>query len=368
MISRQYNYLLIVVLFSFVQLCLWVRINKDLSRHILSLEEHLALRVPLIHLQESDAGIHHSVNDLHTNTIPVFYNLYVNPNNRSDVPRIHKLVTEQLSMLSPARHAPIYVHSIGHPIYIPNSTLLGHHTNGTEMITLHSLWKYCRNHTNDNVLYLHSKGSYHDRHENDLLRSFLTFGAVECTAKISYLSDSIDVCSSRFSPYPHPHTSGNMWMARCSYVSKLISPHQFVYKMENVPRAPGLKRRFQYYLVGRQRFAAEHWIYSHPTVRPWDVYSGNFSCGYSNLPDDIVAADFNDLVMAPRFPYKFYRPLEELKPWTGLKHRWKEYQVLYNETPTKSWWGWKVDEWRIEAEEDMVVSYHPLAASEGGLQ
>jgi hypothetical protein len=355
MISRPFTYLLLPILISLVQVCWLVRINKELASHFVSLEEHLLLwRQPSSVFPESQAGINHYYNDFLTTNTPVFYNLYVNPNNKSDVPRVRKLVTEHLSMLSPVQHRPVFVQSIGHPIYIPNTSLLAHHPNGTEMITLHSLWKYCQNHTDANVLYLHSKGSYHDRHVNTLLRRFLTFGAVKCTAKESIQSDSIDVCSSRFSPYPHPHTSGNMWMARCSYVSKLMNPHQFVNEMEKVPRAPGLKRRFEYYLVGRGRFASEHWIYSHPTVRPGDVYNGNFSCGYSKLPDNLVAEDFHQLKMAPRFPYKFYRPLEELKPWTGLKHRWTEYQVLYNETPTESWWGWKVDEWR--AEKDNLLS------------
>jgi hypothetical protein len=361
MASRPYKYLLITVLTSLVQLCWLVRINHDLTCPRVSREDPLPVASwsPLRLLPEAETVVHNAGNDFHPRKIPVFYNLFVNPNNISDVPRVLKLVKEHLSMLSPVRHRPVYIQSIGHSIYIPNTSLLGHHPNGTEMITLHSLWRYCRNHTNENVLYLHSKGSYHDRRENDMLRRFLTFGAVECISKSSNLSDSIDVCSSRFSPYPHPHTSGNMWMAQCSYVSKLINPHQFVYKMENVPRAPGLKRRFEYYLVGRGRFAAEHWIYSHPTVRPWDVYGGNFSCGYSNLPDHLVADDFQKLEKAPRFPYIFYRPLEELKPWTGLIHRWNEYLVLYNETPTESWWGWKIDEWKMEAKKKVLFELPP---------
>ena len=33
-----------------------------------------------------------------------------------------------------------------------------------------------------------------------------------------------NVCSARFSPLPHFHTSGNMWVADCFYVWKLIDP------------------------------------------------------------------------------------------------------------------------------------------------
>jgi hypothetical protein len=149
-----------------------------------------------------------------------------------------------------------------------------------------------------------------------------------------------------------------MWLARCEYVTKLIDPLYFANRMEDVPRAPGLKRRLEYYLVGRERFAAEHWIYSHPDGRPCDLYKGNFSCGYDNLPMEIRVHDDFDLQLAPRFPYKFYRPLKELTPWTGLRHRLKEYSVLYNATPTDSWWGWDIDEWRQERDNGTLLLLH----------
>ncbi|KAG7352387.1 hypothetical protein IV203_008435 [Nitzschia inconspicua] len=279
--------------------------------------------------------------------IPIFYNLYVNPDNASDITRVRDLVSEQLAILATERYSPIFVQSIGQPMYVPNTMLLGHHPNGTEVLTLHSLWEFCQENYDKTVLYLHSKGSYHPRHENDPLRRFLTFGAVHGTSKQgNKIPDFCDVVSARFSPYPHPHTSGNMWLGRCDYLSKLFNPLEFAAKMEEVPRAPGLKRRFEYYLVGRKRFSAEHWVYSHPSVRPCDTYRGNFSCGYDNLPEQLVEKDFDSIEEAPRFPFKFYRPSDELKPWTGIVHRWEEYKVLYNETPTESWWGWKIEEWR----------------------
>jgi hypothetical protein len=360
MLSKPYKYLLLATVFSLIQFYWLLETHENLEIHLAGLEKGLST-IPSNPLHVSDnhqETIRQS--NLPTTTIPVFYNLYVNPDNQSDVPRVRQLVSEQLSGLTPEIYNPIYVQSIGHPMTIPNTTMIGHHDSGTEMLTLHSLWDYCLNHSDETVLYLHSKGSYHNRHENDLLRRFLTFGAVQWTSTTSTkeikLPDLCDVLSSRFSPYPHPHTSGNMWMARCRYISKLIHPLAFTDKMEQVPRAPGLKRRFEYYLVGRGRFAAEHWVYSHPSVRPCDTYRGNFSCGYDNLPDVLAAENFDSIATAPRFPYKFYRPLEELKPWTGIQHRWREYQPLYNETPTESWWGWRIDDWKKDARENWSVS------------
>ena len=46
--------------------------------------------------------------------------------------------------------------------------------------------------------------------------------------------DTCNVCSSRFSPVPHPHTSGNMWLARCDYIKKLIDPLIFEAAMNSL--------------------------------------------------------------------------------------------------------------------------------------
>ena len=42
------------------------------------------------------------------------------------------------------------------------------------------------------------------------------------------MPSSCNVCSMRMSPIPHPHTPGNMWAARCSYVSNLIDPNLYI--------------------------------------------------------------------------------------------------------------------------------------------
>ena len=96
----------------------------------------------------------------------------------------------------------------------------------------HDILEYS-SHPNDNnhetkIIYLRSKGSYNDTPEYKKLRSFLTKGALskECAGSDddNDLPDKCNVCSSRMPPLPHPHTPGNMWLARCDYVSKLIDP------------------------------------------------------------------------------------------------------------------------------------------------
>jgi hypothetical protein len=96
--------------------------------------------------------------------------------------------------------------------------------------------------------------------ENDLLRRFLTKGAL--SEECANMPTTCNVCSSRFSPLPHPHTSGNMWAARCDYVSRLIEPKdQFQRAMRQ------FRNKGSPVCTGRLRYALEHWIHSSPRVK-----------------------------------------------------------------------------------------------------
>ena len=88
-----------------------------------------------------------------------------------------------MALLRP-EHKPVYIQSMGvKNILIPNTELLGYRINGTEMITLRSLWKYCKKNPYEKVVYLHSKGSSRNSSANEDLRKFLTIGALseECS-------------------------------------------------------------------------------------------------------------------------------------------------------------------------------------------
>ena len=132
--------------------------------------------------------LHRKQND--NNNIAVFYNLYIS--SESDVGRVARtIVDEQFQFFQPY-HYPIYIHSIGHPLpqlfrrsiassnindsntenemeqlvtTMPNvdvnrTVLLGHHETGSELVSLQSLWEYCKNSSSPataKVVYLHSK-------------------------------------------------------------------------------------------------------------------------------------------------------------------------------------------------------------------
>lgn len=289
--------------------------------------------------------------------IAVFYNLYVNASTEEDLQGVTDIVNEQFSYMQPW-HRPVFVHSIGQEYPIPNTTLLQHHKQATEMVTLQSLWEYCQDVSNVNasVVYLHSKGTFHPSPENDILRRFNTLGALSDDCSNLPLDNTCNVCSARFSPLPHPHPPGNMFLARCEYVQHLPAPVDFEDDMDRVKRqvVGGNVPSFLHpSFFGIGRYAAEHWIHSHPYAKPCDLYTHpQYHWGYSYLEDFDNDGEGEittfDLQPAPRFPRKEWRLRS---PYCDLQHRLNEYQVLFRDddddnsttavvVPPDDWWGW----------------------------
>jgi len=277
-------------------------------------------------------------------TITVFYNFFVK--NKADSERVQTIVSEQLSLLLPEEHHEVFYNSLGYPFSIPNATLIQNYPKGDESVTLYDLWEYCKSNNNHDtkVVYLHSKGSFHDNPENTMLRLFLTNGALskECAT----LPDKCNVCSSRMSPFPHAHTSGNMWLARCDYVAQLVNPMQDPRRRKK-KKGEWFPKRKKPYCDGYGRYFVEHWIHSHPTAMPCDLYPNpEFVWGYAGIPTTTEGDDNfeKNLQMAPRFELHQYIPgiwKTKCLPHTTVQERIAEYEFMYNERPDKSWWGWK---------------------------
>jgi hypothetical protein len=263
-----------------------------------------------------------------TEQVPIFFNVFVRQ--KSDKRRVKRIVRSQLSNMQSEHRA--FVHVIGVPLNNLNATTLGFHEEGSEMVTLHSLWEYCSVNNDAKVVYLHSKGSYHHTPENEALRVFLTEGSLsrECLE----LPETCNVCASRVSPVPHPHIPGNMWLARCDYIQKLIDPNLFEDRMETV------EKRYEPYgpfCIGQDRYAAEHWVLSHPSSQPCDLSTdSNFTWNYFNIP----SRDFEKLLApAPRFDLDVYHKGLCKDSGASSLERIEEYMHLYNETPSGDWWG-----------------------------
>ncbi len=300
----------VIFLFTIIQFSMMTSLN-EFHRHPLNLEELIE-------------AVHHPKKRLKNTTIPVFYNVFVYPDN---VTLATDIVSEQMSLMRPEHK--LFVRSIGFPVEIHNATHVRHDENGDEAETLGLLWDHCQDNLDDIVVYLHNKGSFHPSEKNDIMRRFLTRGAL--SEECSNMPTSCDTCSSRMSPLPHPHTSGNMWVARCKYVQKLINPIKFqnTMRMEVSPQEEGC--------LGTGRFAAEHWVHSHPSVRPCDLSTSNYTWNYDGVPE----GDFEmRLEPAPRFELSRYE--KDVCPKPRLFGILSEYKRLYNETPSPLWWGWKL--------------------------
>ena len=205
---------------------------------------------------------------------------------------------------------------------------------GDERDTLQLLHNHCIDNPRDKVFYIHSKGTFHPSTSNDMLRQNLMKAVVAC-----WQHDGVahhDVCGLRVSPLPHPHYSGNMWLARCDYIAKLHPPATFGKAMHNITRDAGPK--CEPWMVGASRFSQEHWVLSHPSVVASDVLplpaspeAPVFTWGHKHLPDP--GSWTPDLETFPRAGLPFiafvHEEIASALACSFKSHRVREYRALY---------------------------------------
>mmetsp|Transcript_9582 Transcript_9582/g.17387 ORF Transcript_9582/g.17387 Transcript_9582/m.17387 type:complete len:373 (-) Transcript_9582:81-1199(-) len=331
-------------------------------------EDHFHEKKSILQLSKDDPHsskkYHHSHNDHQGSQISlhaVFFNVFLNEDSTTG----RDIALEQFKYIemSPFSATPIYYTTIGK---LPNVSLCAssvchntvHLKEGGESATLRPLSEYCRANPTHTVAYIHNKGSFTPSKENTLLRRMHMKALFDPEGCASTRPEACNVCSARFSPLPHFHTSGNMFVAGCDYVGKLIPPEIFAIKMFNTLREgflapesiflPSSKLQTQYidldglrnnFYFGTGRYAYEHWIHSHPSVAPCDVYPGPFTWNYENIPSDSNWAP--DLQMAPRFPLKSFWVAGihlEPEPWFLLEGRKFEWKMLYDAQPPFGSW------------------------------
>jgi hypothetical protein len=226
---------------------------------------------------------------------------------------------------------------------------------GDEVITLQHVFDHCTQNPSERVLYMHTKGSFHRWPQNEALRRFLTKGvwSDEC----QHMPRACSACASRFSPLPHHHYPGNMWVARCEYVSRLIEPSNMAAAMHKAtmlsggtpgdltgaPTALDWDAQVSAWL-GLGRFATEHWLPSHPSHAPCDVYEGaDYIWAYDGVPTTWTPKLY--VFPRPDVPLSHFcmhqggpdQNLTKVKTW-----RLFEWQNLYSGSPTQSGplWGY----------------------------
>jgi len=280
--------------------------------------------------------------------IAIFYNIYTAPGNSS---LTLDIVNEQLNTWREsgiAQTSSLYYALLGEEIEVPCNVdetckrLEDINSKGNEEETLQGLHDYCASHHNDTVVYIHTKGSFHDSPENRVLRHLSTNAVFSDTClTIGQNKDECDVCSARFSPLPHWHTSGNMFVAQCSHVGKLIAPKNFQEVMDQVTGEaekvyPQWKSSADWF-VGSKRYANEHWVHTHPELKPCDVYTGDWTWDYT--VDLKIDGPF-ERASAPRFPREKYQLMEHPGHWMNIGYRLLEMQILYKEIPPPHSWVW----------------------------
>lgn len=226
--------------------------------------------------------------------LAVFYNVFISPDNITNGLRIVKEQLRARNQSPTLRNATLYYTQIGATnVSLPechNCKEISKVQKGNESLTLQAMYEYCMiNPTRGRVIYIHDKGSFTVNEKNERLRRALTKAVFssECTnmhranpnmEDHEDEEDFCDVCSATIAVYPYLSTPGNMFLAECNYVRKLIPPNQFEERMLRLmhkawnstwrelgfPREPPERMDWQMYReswVGVGRYSMEHWIY-----------------------------------------------------------------------------------------------------------
>ena len=93
--------------------------------------------------------------------------------------------------------------------------------------------------------------------------------------------ESCNVCGTEFYPLPFLHFAGNMFSTSCSHVKELLPPTMFEKRMNDIASDALLAKieeifatrlvRFDERILGSYQHSIEHWIGSHPDLRPCDI-------------------------------------------------------------------------------------------------
>jgi hypothetical protein len=213
----------------------------------------------------------------------IFYNIYIHPTKDDLTAHGLSIVKEQIAMVRSSYAVrrtpqlaviPLFYNTIGHATAVNGSFMdrlchgvdesdrqesrsspsflkcvhLRHYDAAFEEVTLQALYEYCLRHKvaagngEDGskpmrVIYLHSKGSFHNRVKNDSWRQALTFAATDkrcLTQNSTVVSEQCSTCGLQFFPVCSQEYPGNMWVASCDYVSKLLPPIDFVERMHEM--------------------------------------------------------------------------------------------------------------------------------------
>ena len=239
--------------------------------------------------------------------------------------------------------------------------------------TLAQLYNYCQSNPSLRVSYLtNMHPPIHGTNATESspmqkLRAYTT----AVTSKMCLKSrDTCNVCGMEFYALPYFHFNGNSFTADCEYVNKLMPPEQFEKSMNNVAEdalVANLEKSFTSKLfqftpqnLGFDHYSVEHWIGSHPDIKPCDVAPVKKSWlpwfrGNTYIANDYSSSRIYDFLwgVAPR---RSHAPVGALAASTEKAVREKDttlfrdyfylagnmykWNKLYGEGPPEDSWVW----------------------------
>jgi hypothetical protein len=256
----------------------------------------------------------------------IFYNIFVSPlikggdtfmdedgRRKAGLSNIRNVIGNQVREIqnSSLRDATVYFNLFGKEYDDPSfwcppeldCRLMKHQPVGQEVDTLQDLHDFCVDNPSKRVTYLHNKGSLSLSAGNVVVRR-LSNRAVFSDACLSMpLSDEYpcNICALKYSFSPHLHAAGNVWMADCSYVRKLVPPVEWEQRRRHMYQLLALPYHKEFGCLtntilaghfdgggnfnesagsstaqglGLGRYAFETWILSHPDAIPCQSLHG----------------------------------------------------------------------------------------------
>ena len=176
--------------------------------------------------------------------------------------------------------------------------------------------------------------------------------------------DKCNVCGSEFYPVPFLQFAGNLFSATCGYVIDLLPPPTFEERMNDIAGDALVAKvakvyttklaQFDERMLGSYQHSAEHWIGSHPDLKPCDVAPMNTKeingrtleeqmkhCSWSLAPHGRAGAPRGygiDVEVEPKFRLKRAKSLREYYYLAGNVLRWHR---LYDKMPDATSWAWQ---------------------------
>jgi hypothetical protein len=247
-----------------------------------------------------------------------------------------------------------------------NSTLtctrINHVEQAFEEVTLDHVHQHCQVNPDSRVIYIHNKGSFHPYPGNEAWRWHLTAAAVskECLS-----NQACNLCGLQFTPVWGSYIAGNMFVAPCDYIRRLVPARDFISNLTSIvtdmcrlqqqghfmttmyKQAKGRESRM---FLGLERWAMELWPGSHPSVKPCDMsdsislqpwHTGKHESDFvwqmaphKSLESDWFAIDRGELSSVLSSESRLRREYFLL---AGNLYKWIK---LYGEVPPEDSWYW----------------------------